>query len=160
MGASRITAGQIKKIHALANALAIDEDTYRAALESRFGASTSKALTLREAGKLIDEWEYEAIRQHVWRQSEAREKFMKRPYIPGMATPSQLRLIDTLWQEVSREVIQEKRDKNLRHYIQRIAKVADVRFLTSDAARKVITAIKKMQKFYQYDQEESMAAGD
>jgi hypothetical protein len=50
-----------------------------------------------------------------------------------------------MWQEISRAPEGKERAVALRTFINRIAKVSDLRFLDSDGAGKVLNALKTMQ---------------
>mgnify|MGYP002814172838 FL=1 len=157
-----ITAGQIKMIHSLASSLAIDEDAYRAALQSRFGVKSSKQMSMEQAGTLIDEWQLEALQQRVWRYRDGDERYSSRSRLgnrnPDMASHKQLIKIDGLWSVITKMEDPKRRQEALRKFVFRIAKVSDPRFLNMRAAQGVIAALLKMQKHYQYDREEIRAA--
>jgi D-mannonate dehydratase len=146
-----ITPAQIKRIHTLTNVLNIDDDTYRAALESRFGVNTCKALALSQAQSFLRELEEVAI--NLYHQSpelqnveNQPERFSNLEGRPGMATPAQLRKIESMWQVISFVPDQDARNRALRSFVQRIAKVADMRFLDLKGASQVINALTAMEK--------------
>ena len=62
---------------------------------------------------------------------------------PWAASPKQLRLIEALWHSV---YVGNSEELHLRQFIFKIAKVADIRFLTKDLAYKVIEGIKGIQR--------------
>ena len=146
-----ISQAQIKRIHTIINILKIDDDTYRAALDSRFGVTTCKDLSLSQAQAFLRELEELSIKlyhqspepQNVEKQTE---RFSDLEGRPGMATPPQLRMIESMWQGISFIPDQDARNRALRSFIQRIAKVADMRFLDREGASKVINALNAMQK--------------
>lgn len=141
-----ITGAQIKMVHALKSALDItDKSHWHEVLYTRFGVISSKELNMEQAGKLIDEMRAKAIEYGVWEQREdKRQRFDNLADRPAMGTPEQLRKIEAQWQDVSR-VAPEERGKALRHFITRIAKVSDLRFLDQEGAGKVLNALKAMQ---------------
>jgi uncharacterized protein DUF1018 len=146
-----ITAAQIKQIHTIINILKIDDDTYRAALAERFDVDTCKALSLSQAQAFLRELEELSIK--LYHQSPEPQIVEKQPERfsdlegrPGMATPPQLRMIESMWQGISIVPDQAARNRALRSFIQRIAKVADMRFLDREGASKVINALNAMQK--------------
>ncbi len=142
-----ITAGQIKKIHALLHATCIDDATYRAMLFNSFRASSSKEMTYFQAESLIQDLEAKAISAGVWEKRTASKKFEEwGRRRGGMATPPQLRKIEAMWEDVSRAETAEERKSALRSFLMRVAKVSDLRFLDSEAAGKVINALNAMQK--------------
>jgi hypothetical protein len=143
-----VTAAQIKKLHALKNALKLNDETYRAALDNCAGVASSKDLTIDQATGLIDDWQAKATATGVWEIRKPKpKKFDDLDNRRGMmATPPQLRMIEGIWQEVSRAKEPEGRKTVLRHFIARIAKVSDLRFLDRDGASAVINALVAMQK--------------
>jgi hypothetical protein len=142
-----ITRGQIIKIHALKTALAIDEDLYRGILQDNFKVGSSKDLCMAEAEELIDALEGKAVELGVWERRAAQGKrYEDLAARGGMATPAQLRKIEAQWHEVSRSEEAEKRAIALRHFVARIAKVSDLRFLDSEGATKILNALKVMQR--------------
>ncbi len=153
-----ITAAQVKRIHTLLHVLGISDENYRAALESRFGVTTCKELTLMEAKSFIDELEKLAQKtdreRYQAKMNKAAEEFAgKQPKRfdnldnrPGMASGAQLRKIEATWQEISIIPEAEPRAKALRRFIQRITGVAHIRFLDVEMAGKVINAMNAMQK--------------
>ena len=142
-----ITANQCRKIHALKNALALSDDEYRAMLHGLYGVVSSTELSLKAAGHFIEELEGIAVNSGVWRRKEQKKGRYDElsGTRPGMATPAQLRKIESQWAEVSRADPDERR-KALRHFLERIAKISDLRFLCRDGATKVINALSAMQK--------------
>jgi cell division protein ZapA (FtsZ GTPase activity inhibitor) len=165
INAKPITAAQIKRIHTIKSILGISEDNYRAALDSRFGVTTSKDLTLMQAKNFLDELEKLALQvrddRHQAERNTARQKaeaehqkveaakpkrFDNLDNRPGMASGAQLRKIEAMWQDISIVPDQDARGRALRHFIKRIAGVADMRFLDSQMAGKVINALKAMEK--------------
>ena len=143
-----ITANQCRKIHALKNAMAMTDDEYRALLHGMHGVETCTVLSLHAAGALIEELEGMAISAEVWKRKEgSRQRFNE---LSGrsndMATPAQLRKIEAIWQEVSRVEDPTSRAKALRSFIERTAKVSDLRFLSREGSTKIINALTTMQK--------------
>jgi len=146
-----ITPAQIKRIHTIISVLKIDDDTYRAALGNRFNVTTCKDLSLNQAQLFLRELEGVAIKHH--NQSPEQEKSEKPPERfsnldnrPGMASAAQLRKIESMWQEISFIPDQDARNRALRRFVQRIAKIADLRFLDLKGASKVINALNVMEK--------------
>ena len=156
--AKPITAAQIKRIHTIVHLLSISDDNYRACLDSRFGVTTSKSLSVHQAHSFItelekfaldsqnerDKAERTAARQKM--EDERPKRFDNLDNRPGMANGSQLRKIEAMWQDISFIPEAEPRGRALRHFIKRIAGVADLRFLDSQAVGKVINALNAIQK--------------
>ena len=65
---------------------------------------------------------------------------------PGMASAPQLRKIEAMWQDISIIPEPDARGRALRHFVKRISGVADLRFLDSQGAGKVINAMNAMLK--------------
>lgn len=145
-----ISPAQIKKIHTLKTALRMDDNSYRVALFNACGFETSKAMSMKDAAELIDDWQTKATAAGVWKPRQPKAKKFddldNRRGAVAMATPPQMRMIETVWQEVSRATEPEARATGLRHFIKRIAKVDSLRFLDRDGASAVINALTKMQK--------------
>lgn len=156
--AKPITAAQIKRIHTIKHILNISDDNYRAALDSRFNLTTCKDLTLHQAISFITELEKLASKVQTERfqtqRDEAKQKaeeakpkrFDNLDNRPGMASAPQLRKIEAMWQDISIIPEPDARGRALRHFIKRISGVADLRFLDSQGAGKVINALNAMQK--------------
>lgn len=156
-----ITAAQIKRIHTIKHILGVSDENYRECLDSRFGVSTSKALTVQQATSFIDELEKLALQlqgdRYQAKKDEARQKaeeaeaqkpkrFDHLDNRPGMASGAQLRKIEAMWQDISIIPEPEPRARALRQFIKRIVKVADMRFLNSQDAGKVINALSAMSE--------------
>ncbi len=156
-----ITARQICRIHTVKYILGISDDNYRECLESRFNVVTCKNLTLLQAKSFIDELDKFALKmqgKHDQAQRDAAkqkavEEYQKRPKRfdeldnrLGYASGAQLRKISAMWSDISFVPDHNARARALRHFIKRISGVADLRFLDSQAASKVICALTAMQK--------------
>lgn len=156
-----VTAAQIRRIHTVVHLLNIPDDNYRDCLESRFGVTSSKNLTLMQAKSFIDELDALALKlqgerhQTQWDadRQKAEEAEAQRPKRfdhldnrPGMASGAQLRKIEAMWADISIIPDYDARARALRRFILRTANVADMRFLTMEDAGKVIEALKAMQK--------------
>lgn len=153
-----ITAAQIKRIHTIVHILAIGDDNYRDCLDSRFGVASCKDLTVHQAHSFLDELEklalevqgnrYKAEREEARKKAEAAKpkRYDDLDNRPGMASGAQLRMIEGIWQDVSVVPDQAARGRALRLFIKRISGVADLRFLDSQGAGKVINAMNAMLK--------------
>lgn len=163
--AKPITAAQIKRIHTIISILKVSDDNYRAVLDSRFGVTTCKALTITQAKSFLDELEelsrkmcneqYQA-RQEADRQKaeeESRRAAESRPKKfddldnrPGMASGAQLRKIEAMWQDISIIPEAEPRARALRRFVLRITGCMGLRFLTDEDAGKVLNALTAMER--------------
>jgi len=139
---SGITPAQNKKIHALKNALGLDDAVYREILAG-FGVSTSRALTFSGGEELIERLERDALEIGAWRKIPSKK--IGTGYREGFATPKQLDMIAALWAEVSTAPA-DKREAALRKFVTRQAKVTDLRFLRAGDASRVICALKAMNR--------------
>lgn len=104
-----ITAAQIKKIHAMKNTLKMPEEHYRALLQ-RWDVESSKALTLQEAGELIN-----------FMDALQKEHLTNQPQLLGQRgkiTKKQFHLMVSLWEGVSRN----KDYDSLRKFVKKITK--------------------------------------
>jgi len=68
-------------------------------------------------------------------RSDRRERFRELAGRPGMASAEQLRMIEAIWEDLG------FRPSGLRRFVFRVAKVSDLRFLTSGDATAVIRAL-------------------
>jgi hypothetical protein len=153
-----ISAAQIKRIHTIIHILGVSDDNYRAALDSRFGVTSCKDITLMEAKSFIDELDrlsFKVCREQHAKQQEAAKakteaerpkKFADLDNRPGMASSAQLRLLEASWRDVSIIPDADARGRALRKFIQRITGVTDMRFLDCEMVSKVLCAIKAMER--------------
>ena len=138
---------QIKKIHALKNALKMPDDYYRKLIFiNYYPAASSKDLTFEDARSFISQLEKKAVEKGVWKKHEGKQAFERLGHRNGMASPAQLRMIDAIWKEVSRFDDDKKKHTGLRTFLLSRFKVSDLRFLDRRAAGKVISALKGMQQ--------------
>lgn len=153
---SPVSAGQIKKLHSLANAMGWDDEQYRDNMHTQTGKSTSLKLTFNQADALLNDWERKAVAAGVWKTktNPSRPPFTKggankTKYAdldgrPGFATGGQCRLIDAMWSQVSFTEVGEARESALNHFIKRISGVDGLRFLKRRQVEKVVKAIEAM----------------
>ncbi|MBK5274592.1 MAG: regulatory protein GemA [Desulfuromonadales bacterium] len=152
-----ITAAQIKKIHVLKGSLALDNDTYRAMLAEQFRVASSKELSSIQATAFITDLEQKAVAAGLWeKRNTFPAKGTRRNQVKkfedlearrgNMASPAQLRKIEAQWSDVTRAETPETRKKALRHFLERVAKISDLRFLDAAGAGKVINALTVMQR--------------
>lgn len=139
-----ISPQQIKLIHTLKSAIGMDDDLYRCALYENFRVESSKDLTFVQAERVLGIFKKEAIAQGVWKEKAKSDQYRELKRRPGYATPAQLSYIDGLWKDVSR-ASDENRQNALRSFLMRQAGVSDLRFLTSEKAAAVLSALKHMK---------------
>ncbi len=140
-----ITKRQIKKIHALKNALKLSDDDYLVTLLYNFRKDTSKALTYNEAERLIAAWEQSAISMGAWAKYSGKKQYESLGKRPGMASPAQLRKIEAMWKDIIGIRDSERRKQALRSWLYRFFKCSDLRFLAADQVSKVIQALREMK---------------
>lgn len=128
-----INRKQIALIHVIRAKLAWDDELYREVLVKIGGVTTSTELTQQGFEAVL------AYAEHCGFTPLAREtpRYGNRP---GMATHGQLALIRELWREV--HGTRDCDDAALTGWLLKYHKVSSLRFLTMDAARKVITGLK------------------
>lgn len=134
---------QIRKIHILKNILCIDDDLYRDMLMS-FGVCTSKDLTFTEGNVLLDILETKAVEKKLWIKRQKKYEEFNRDI--KMATPAQMRMIESLWREICYFDNDNFAKKSLRKFLKSKFKVDDIKFLTKVKAVKVIQAISSIKK--------------
>lgn len=150
-----ITNSQIKKIHTLKNILNLDDELYREIL-ANYGAKTCKSLAPHLAGELIDQLESMAMETGHWVKNEKKFDTLSNRF--DMATPKQLRMIESMWSQIMIAYAEEKEvqyvdkrefiTKSLRKFLLNKFSVSDLRFLDSKTARKVINTVKEIKKQY------------
>jgi Protein of unknown function (DUF1018) len=129
-----ITQKQIGVLHVAKAALKLDDETYRAILSRVANVESSKLLDLLGFMKVMKEFERLGFRS-TWRKSTG-------GYREGFASPSQVLLMKSLWQEYRGE----DDEAGLRMWLSRFHHVADIRFVTATKASGVITALKTMRR--------------
>ena len=150
-----VTDSQIKKIHTLKNVLNLDDELYKEIL-ANYGTETCKALSPHLVGELIDKLEEMANESGRW--IIKKQKFENLSNRLDMATPKQLRMIESMWNQVMTAYAEEKEikyvdkrefiTKSLRKFLLNKFSVSDLRFLDSKTARKVINTVKEIKKQY------------
>lgn len=128
-----LTRPQISLIHVAKAKLGWDDDTYRAVLVRIAGVTTSKDLDQDGFEAVMGFADYCGFKP----LGKGAPRYGVRP---GMATFAQLELIRELWREVHGQPVCD--DAGLSGWMLKYHKVHSMRFLTLDAARKIITALK------------------
>lgn len=136
---------QIRTIQMLRKKLKLDNGEYYGILDS-YGAAHCNELPFESAKQLIDSLKKTAISCGVWEEKKGARKYDNlKNREPNMATPSQLRLVEGLWSDVS-YAPPDQRITALRRFLFTIVKVSDPRFLTMVMVRKVVKALETMKK--------------
>lgn len=130
MAMYKASAGQIKAIWALGRKLGMDADDLHAIAYRISGLESIRALTGREAGRMIDEL-----------KMRAGEKTNAPIGGEGRATGAQQRMIAVL----IRDLKWLDQPGRLRGFLRKYVGVDDVRFLTAQQASRVIDGLKAMR---------------
>jgi len=136
---------QIKRIHTLSSKMELPDETYRKWLQERYAATSSKQLTFDQAEDFIAVLEYFGVRCGYWEADPNRTKYGELAGRPHMASPPQLRMVESMWAELTRPATDEEKDATLRGFLFKYFKVSDLRFLDSSAVNKAILALKAMK---------------
>lgn len=137
---------QIIKIKIAQKQLNVSDDNYRDIL-SGFNAASCTELTDRQADEMLELFRklgFKETRKEVTEKEKAfgtrslkYENLGKRP---GKATPGQLRKIETMWRNVSRE----KTDKSLQSFVKSRTGTTDLTWISGRQASDIIVALNKM----------------
>lgn len=152
----QISPRHIKAIHAVVHKLGLDDDAYREILMQRYRAKSCKELTWQQAEELLEHlngtpsptlprWGRESNSSP--QRGEVRRgalKYTDMDRRPGFASGAQLRLIDAMWNQVSRAEEPEAREKALDSFVNRIAQVAGLRMLKGWQVEKIVRALEGM----------------
>lgn len=121
------TNQQLRKIYALKRQLGMDNDELHCLVQGMTGVESLKLLNIRQAARVIDRLDALAG---------------GRRDVPGRASEAQQRLI----QKLAEEMGWAGEPSRLRGFLEAKAGVSDVRFLSIDSARRIIEALKAIQK--------------
>ena len=139
-----IQPGQVKHIHVLLNLIGVSDQDYRARLREDYGVSTCKKLSSVQAAKLIKSMEAIAKGMGIDTGRRRRRREWKRR--PGMATPAQLRKIEAMWADVSRQKTPGEKRKALGAFLEKRFGVSDLAFVTHEMPGKIIHTLEVMKK--------------
>jgi len=134
----------IQLIHIGKAKMALSDDAYQAFLEGVTKKSSCADMGVRQLEAVL-----RAMRRNGFSQLPKRVK----PEEQGMASPEQLEYIKGMWQKCARN----KSDSALLAFVNRIAGVASLRFLTIHTAQKVILALRDMMVKAGFDPDTSEA---
>lgn len=125
--------------------LNLSEDLYRELLE-QFGVETSKDLSTQQIEELTSRLRKNAEAQGLYRPKPSfiKYKYNNLANREGMASPAQLRKIDIMWKNVSRQKNEKDRQSALQLMIKKITGKDHIKFLTSRDVRKVIKTFENM----------------
>ena len=164
---SAIYPGQITIIHTLKSRVRMDDADYRAML-SGYGVDTSKKLTREEATDFIMKMQAmvgkklsrEAAAQAIpVPASERAKKYSDIGLRPGMASPAQLRYIEGMWADVSRQPDAAARASALRAFLKRVTGISEILWLEPRHVRMVVNALLQMKSNYRRAAENEHSMG-
>lgn len=124
---------QTSILHVAAAKLKWDDETYRMVLVRIAGVTTSKDLDQAGFEAVMGFMQFSGFQP----LTKGAPRYGNRP---GMATFAQLELIRELWRELHDQETCD--DEALTGWLSKYHKVSSMRFLTLDAARKTIVALK------------------
>lgn len=131
-----ISRNQIKLIHVAKTKLGLTDADYRTVLVHLAGVTSSTELDREGFETVMGYFEWKGFAPASSRGRDYGER-------PGMASFAQLELIRDLWSEYTGHAYQGEAE--LVKWLGRTFKVASLRFLTKDSARKAISALKVMK---------------
>lgn len=137
----QIAPSQIKAIHAAVNKLGLDDDAYRDMLQSRYGVKSCKGLSWRQAEELLETLNGTPA---VPRRYSGGKKYSDLDGRPGFANGAQLRLIDALFNQVTRAEGEEAIEKAMNSFVNRIVGVAGMRMVKGWQVEKIVKALEGM----------------
>ncbi len=130
-----ISRNQSAILHVAKSKLRLSDEAYRLALAQVAGVASSTELDREGFEAMMGFFEYMDFRPLDRRGPSYGER-------PGMASFAQIELIRALWAEYTRGRAGEE---ELTKWLLRSFKLSSLRFLTAEAAPKVITALKAMK---------------
>lgn len=130
-----ITNNQLKLLHTAKGKVEMTEATFRSALTQIAGVTSSKELDTDGFEAMMGFMEYCGFTPLTARGPNFGDR-------PGMASFAQIELIRVLWHEYTHGKAGED---ELNKWLERYWKVSSLRFLRSQNAPKVITALKAMK---------------
>jgi Protein of unknown function (DUF1018) len=149
----KILPSQVKCIHTLLSRYGIEDGDYRAILNG-YGVASSLALTVAEAADLIVKLQNMSSKKLTREATAAavpvpggiKKKFDELGQRPGMASPAQLRFVEGLWAEISRQPDAATRANALRTFLKRIVGIEEITWLEPGHVKKIIRALLVMKQ--------------
>lgn len=133
-------------IHTLKSAAGLDDESYRLLLRDRYGATSSKDLSPRQADDLVACLKGLApVAGNVKpRRAERPARFAKLDGRPGMASAKQLRMLEASWVQRSRgETLQDKQEAFL-EFLHRRFQVERLEWIAQEDVGRILRAIQKV----------------
>lgn len=152
----QIAASQIKAIKTVIGKLGMDDEFYRHMLHSRYGATSCKDLSWKQAEELLTHLNGAPVGARTCPARLLDGDCNKggprpRPYKytdmdsrPGFASGAQCRLLDALWSQVTRTEDEEAKEKALNSFCHRITGVAGLRMVKTWQVEKIVKALEAM----------------
>lgn len=134
-----INNAQKAKIHVLKARLGLDDDHYRDLLHEGYRVRSCVNLSMVDAADFIhklETWTYSAGAHRKYDRFAGRDR--------DMATPAQLRKIDVLWRQVSRQTTARDRDAALNKMVKRITGINDLRWIEKRHVGKILNTVQTM----------------
>ena len=110
--------------------------------------STCKKLSSTQAGELKRDLELLARGMGYDERTQADKRTRRREWArrPGMATPAQLRKIEAMWADVSRQRTAGAKRKALGAFLEKRFGVSDLGFVTHEMPGKIIHTLETMKR--------------
>jgi len=137
----------IKLIHIGKGKMALTDDAYRAFLSGTVGKDSCTTMSIRQLETVL-----RVMRKNGFDSTARRVSYEER----GGATLEQLEYIKGMWAKCARN----KSDKALTTFVNRIARVKTLRFLTVETAQKVMLALRDMMVKAGFDPDTSEVLDD
>lgn len=142
-----ISDEQKKMIHTLKSRLGLDEELYRETLFNSFNVDSSKKLSREQARRLIISLKESAVQAKVWKNNRSMNKYKydnlgKRD---GMATPRQLRMLESIWKDVSYQKTEQSRLEAFNQFLSNRFGVDDIKWVESNMVSKIVNTLKAMK---------------
>lgn len=131
--------------------LALTDEAYYAMIWNTWNVESSKDLNYAQAESFLSQLKRLASSQGKY-TPKARYKSQKWKYnnfadrSSKMATPAQLRLVESLWFQVSRQTTDEARSNALNTFIKRLTGKERLAFLTKQDVTKLVNAMNNMKE--------------
>jgi hypothetical protein len=138
----------IQLVHIGKAKMGLSDESYRAFLTGVCGRDSSGKMTIRQLEQTLKAMRKNGFSSHTPNRVKPEEK--------GGATLEQLEYIKGMWAKCARN----KRDKALLAFVDRIAHVKSLRFLTVHTAQDVILALREMMIKAGFDPDTSEALHD
>ncbi|MBQ9149478.1 DUF1018 domain-containing protein [bacterium] len=125
--------------------LKISEEAYQEILAS-YSVESSKELSYTEAQELLNNLKDKAITFKLYQPKTSKQhlKYENMYARYGYATPKQLRMIESMWNNVTRQNGDKNKEIALNHFVKRIVGKEHIKFITQKDVSKLKMAIENM----------------